>query len=148
MIGLAFVPLVERMRGRLERCHPPEVVKVTGVDGQATVVRVPSRALTYYTLNLAPILALWIGLQFVFAALLTIGQPELPYALAVYHTILTAAGVGSEVQATTPTAKGIMITQIIVSVGTLSIILQEVRAAAYTCPPLFPCPTCAMTMYM
>ena len=33
-----------------------------------------------------------------------------------------------------------MITQIIVSVGTLSIILQEVRAAAYTCPPRFPCP--------
>ena len=69
LIGLIRKGTVRVVRGRLERCHPPEVVKVTGVDGQATVVRVPSRALTYYTLNLAPILALWIGLQFVFAAL-------------------------------------------------------------------------------
>ena len=125
MYGLAFVPLLEKLRAKQEACNPPLQVKVTGVDGQSTVVRVPSPALAYYAQNLLPLLGVWIGVQFIFAALFVATEPDMPYALAYYHTILTAAGVGSEVQATTIAAKCVMVAQIIVSVGTLSVILQE-----------------------
>ena len=124
LFGLAFVPIIQRLRAQQEACNPPLQVKVTGVDGQSNVVRVPSPALSYYAQNLGPLLAVWIGLQFIFAALLSSTEPDLPYALACYHTVLTAAGVGSEVQATSPAAKWVMVAQIIVSIGTLSIICQ------------------------
>ena len=55
--GLAFVPIIERLRAQQEACNPPLQVKVTGVDGQSTVVRVPSPALSYYAQNLVPLLA-------------------------------------------------------------------------------------------
>ena len=64
-------------------------------------------------------------LQLGFAGLLCAAQPETPYALALYHTILTAAGVGSEVQAATTAAKVVLVFHILVSVGTLSAIFTE-----------------------
>ena len=78
----AFMPAAQWMRSKLEAWHPPEVVKVEGLDGHSTEIRVPSAAGLYYVLNLAPVVGLWLALQLLFAGVLCVAQP-MPYELAL-----------------------------------------------------------------
>ena len=121
----AFMPAAQWMRSKLEAWHPPEVVKVEGLDGHSTEIRVPSAAGLYYVLNLAPVVGLWLALQLLFAGVLCVAQP-MGYLLALYHILITSTTVGlGDVQIETDAAKVVVVLHIFVSVGTLSTVFQE-----------------------
>ena len=129
-IEALIVPLVSFMRSRLARCHPPAIVVVEGLDGHSTTVTIPTRAVTYYTEHLMPVLAIWLVLQFGFAGLLCASQP-MSFGLAFYHAMITSTTVGlGDVAIETPAAKMIATAHILVTVGTLSTVFQEAARLA------------------